>query len=237
MSLAALALAMLAARSNSSAANGGGRRGDHRRRRRCRSRTSSTSRARTSTRPTASASSGSTRPASTSERAWRRSWSGCRRRRRFVDGNAPSLPAHAPDHLRAHRRGAGARAGAAVPAGHRLARLPAGARAAPQLPGRRATRPVAWFDNALAERKYNNEIAARYGLVASLLRDRKIPRAKTELAALEKIAPPHPMIEAMAGHVLLERRRRRAAPSRASRPRSRAIRTRCSSSTTIRRRC
>ena len=63
---------------------------------------------------------------------------------------------------------------------------------------------VANFDFALKEHKYNNEIAERYGLVASLLRAKDIARAKTELARLEKIAPPHPMIDAMAGHVLLE---------------------------------
>jgi predicted Zn-dependent protease len=63
---------------------------------------------------------------------------------------------------------------------------------------------VAWFDTALAERKYNSEMATRYGLVASLLRDGQIPRAKRELATLARIAAPHPMIEAIAGHVLLE---------------------------------
>jgi len=63
---------------------------------------------------------------------------------------------------------------------------------------------VAWFETALAEGKYNSEVATRYGLVASLLRDGQIPRAKLELAKLERIAPPHPMIEAMAGHVLLD---------------------------------
>jgi predicted Zn-dependent protease len=68
----------------------------------------------------------------------------------------------------------------------------------------RADEAVAWFENAIAERKYNSEVAVRYGLVASLLRDAKIPRAKRELTTLERIAPPHPMIEAMAGHVLLE---------------------------------
>jgi len=67
-----------------------------------------------------------------------------------------------------------------------------------------AREAVANFDHALKERKYNNEIAERYGLVASLLRAKNIPRAKTELARLEKVAPPHPMIEAMAGHVLLD---------------------------------
>ncbi|MEO5702205.1 MAG: M48 family metalloprotease [Casimicrobiaceae bacterium] len=63
---------------------------------------------------------------------------------------------------------------------------------------------VDFFRDALAERKYNNEVATRYGLVASLLRASEFDRAKAELAALEKKAPPHPMIEAMAGHVLME---------------------------------
>ena len=43
-----------------------------------------------------------------------------------------------------------------------------------------------------------------YGLVASLLRQRDFTRAKKELATLEKMAPPHPMIDAIAGHVLLD---------------------------------
>jgi len=60
------------------------------------------------------------------------------------------------------------------------------------------------FDTALAERKYNNEIAAHYGLVASLLRAKNYARAKKELATLEKMAPPHPMIDAIGGHVFLD---------------------------------
>jgi predicted Zn-dependent protease len=63
---------------------------------------------------------------------------------------------------------------------------------------------VAFFDDSLAEHKYNNEIATHYGLVASLLRAKDYVRAKKELATLEKIAPEHPMIEAMAGHVMLD---------------------------------
>jgi predicted Zn-dependent protease len=63
---------------------------------------------------------------------------------------------------------------------------------------------VRWFDDAIAEHKYNNAIAAQYGLVAALLRTRDFERMKKELAKLEKVAPPHPMIEAIAGHVLLE---------------------------------
>jgi len=63
---------------------------------------------------------------------------------------------------------------------------------------------VAYFRNALAERKFNSEVAARYGLVASLLRSEEFPQAIAELAILEKMAPPHPMIDAMAAHVLME---------------------------------
>ncbi len=63
---------------------------------------------------------------------------------------------------------------------------------------------VVFFEEALAERKYNNEIAAQYGLVAALLRDQKYPQAKVALAKLEKLAPPHPMVEAIAGHVLMD---------------------------------
>ncbi|HEY2817904.1 MAG TPA: M48 family metalloprotease [Casimicrobiaceae bacterium] len=63
---------------------------------------------------------------------------------------------------------------------------------------------VRFFDDSLAERKYNSEIAAHYGLVASLLRAKDYPRAKKELAALEKMAPPHPMIDAIGGHVYLD---------------------------------
>jgi predicted Zn-dependent protease len=67
-----------------------------------------------------------------------------------------------------------------------------------------AREAVLFFDEALREHKYNSEVAARYGLVASLLRQEDFKRAKVELAALEKIAPPHPMIEAIAGHVYME---------------------------------
>jgi predicted Zn-dependent protease len=67
-----------------------------------------------------------------------------------------------------------------------------------------AKETVAYFRNSLAEHKYNNEVAAQYGLVASLLRNGELPEANVELAKLEKMAPPHPMVEAMAGHVLMD---------------------------------
>ena len=63
---------------------------------------------------------------------------------------------------------------------------------------------VAYFRAALADRKFNDPTATRYGLVAALLRAKDLDGAKRELAALEKDAPPHPMIETMAGHVLME---------------------------------
>jgi predicted Zn-dependent protease len=63
---------------------------------------------------------------------------------------------------------------------------------------------VFFFDDALAEKKYNSEIAAHYGLVASLLRAQNFKRAQTELATLEKLSPPHPMIDAIAGQVLMQ---------------------------------
>ncbi|MCC6870530.1 MAG: M48 family metallopeptidase [Burkholderiales bacterium] len=66
-----------------------------------------------------------------------------------------------------------------------------------------AREQVTNFDAALRERKFNNEIAERYGLVAALLRAENFARAKTELARLEQIAPPNPMIDAMAGNVLM----------------------------------
>jgi predicted Zn-dependent protease len=73
---------------------------------------------------------------------------------------------------------------------------------------------VFFFRNAIAERKFNNEIAARYGLVASLLRAQDLKTAQTELAALEKMAPPHPMIEGMAGQILMQSGQLKAAIAR-----------------------
>ncbi len=77
-----------------------------------------------------------------------------------------------------------------------------------------AREQVANFEVALKEKKYNNEIAERYGLVAALLRAKNIARAKIELARLEKVAPPHPMIEAMAGNVLMGANEHAAAATR-----------------------
>ncbi len=53
-------------------------------------------------------------------------------------GQRAVVSAHAPDHLRADRRGSGTRAGEALPADSRLARLPDGPRAAQELYGHAA---------------------------------------------------------------------------------------------------
>ena len=63
---------------------------------------------------------------------------------------------------------------------------------------------ILFFEDALAEKRYNDPIAARYGLIASLLRVGDFKRAQAELVILEKAAPPHPMIDAMAGQVLMQ---------------------------------
>jgi beta-barrel assembly-enhancing protease len=63
---------------------------------------------------------------------------------------------------------------------------------------------IAFFEDALAQKRYNDPIAARYGLVASLLRAQDFKRAQSELEILEKSAPSNPMIEAMAGQVLMQ---------------------------------
>ncbi len=73
---------------------------------------------------------------------------------------------------------------------------------------------VYFFRDAIAERKFNNEVAVHYGLVASLLRKEDFKTALKELSELEKMAPPHPMIEAMAGQVLMQSGQLKAAISR-----------------------
>jgi beta-barrel assembly-enhancing protease len=76
------------------------------------------------------------------------------------------------------------------------------------------TDAIAFFRAAIAERKFNNEVAAQYGLVASLLRAEDFKRAQKELLKLEKIAPPHPMVEAMAGQILMQSGQLQAAITR-----------------------
>jgi len=55
---------------------------------------------------------------------------------------------------------------------------------------------VAFFESSLSERKYLSETAGRYGLVTSLMRSRAIGRAQKEMAVLRKTA--NPIIENLA---------------------------------------
>lgn len=61
-----------------------------------------------------------------------------------------------------------------------------------------------YFEDQLKERKFNHEAATRYGLVATLLHNKDYQAARRELAALDAMNPSHPMVEAIAGHVLIE---------------------------------
>jgi predicted Zn-dependent protease len=67
---------------------------------------------------------------------------------------------------------------------------------------------IAYFSDALGAQNYGNPIAQRYGLVSALLRDNQIERAAQELAILRKQAKTNPMsknspmIETLAGQVL-----------------------------------
>jgi predicted Zn-dependent protease len=70
------------------------------------------------------------------------------------------------------------------------------------------------FESSLAERKFNDEAATRYGLVAALLRDKQFAKASQQLALLEKSTAPHPMIEAIACQVLAQSGQRPAAIKR-----------------------
>jgi predicted Zn-dependent protease len=63
---------------------------------------------------------------------------------------------------------------------------------------------VAYFDRALADHRYNNRTATQYGLAAALLRAQDYKRAKEVVAALDKSGVTHPMIDAIAGHILME---------------------------------
>lgn len=58
---------------------------------------------------------------------------------------------------------------------------------------------VAWFEEALREKKYRSEIASRYGLAAALLRNKEYARAEQELAPLRNKANlPNALIENLA---------------------------------------
>lgn len=61
---------------------------------------------------------------------------------------------------------------------------------------------IAYFDDLIAERKFSNETAARYGLVASLLRAKNTDRALREMKVLLPQAGTQPMIASLNGRLL-----------------------------------
>jgi beta-barrel assembly-enhancing protease len=73
-----------------------------------------------------------------------------------------------------------------------------------KLIGAQKTAPeaIAFFSDALGMQKYGNPIAQRYGLVSALLRNNEIERATQELAILRKQVTTNPMIETLAGQVM-----------------------------------
>ena len=70
---------------------------------------------------------------------------------------------------------------------------------------------VGFFDEIIADRKFNNEVAARYGLVTALLRAENPARAATEMATLVRTAPPHPMLVALDARLKIAQKNRTAA--------------------------
>ena len=60
---------------------------------------------------------------------------------------------------------------------------------------------IAYFSDALGAQKHGNPVAQRYGLVGALLRNNEIKRASQELEVLRKQAKSNPMIETLAGQV------------------------------------
>lgn len=59
------------------------------------------------------------------------------------------------------------------------------------------------FMRLLNERKFSSEAAARYGLVVALLRSGDFPRARKEVASLQTLKAKSPMIDALAAQTLV----------------------------------
>lgn len=62
---------------------------------------------------------------------------------------------------------------------------------------------VAFFEESLREKKYVNETAQRYGLAAALLRNRQFERAERQLAVVRKELPANAIVENLAAQLKL----------------------------------
>jgi predicted Zn-dependent protease len=70
---------------------------------------------------------------------------------------------------------------------------------------------ITFFDEQLADRKFNSEIGVRYGLVLALLRAENLKRALDEMRVLRKLAPPNAMITVLEGRLKLAQKDREGA--------------------------
>ncbi len=64
-----------------------------------------------------------------------------------------------------------------------------------------AKEAVVYFEDSVQEKKFTNEAASRYGLVAALMRTKDYARANQEMTALRKIAPASPIVDSLAGQL------------------------------------
>jgi len=70
---------------------------------------------------------------------------------------------------------------------------------------------ITFFDEQLADRKFNSEIGVRYGLVLALMRVENLKRALDEMRVLRKLAPPNAMITVLEGRLKLAQKDREGA--------------------------
>lgn len=64
-----------------------------------------------------------------------------------------------------------------------------------------AREAVAIAEELVRDQRYANEVGARYGLAAALLRAGQFSRAESEIASLRRAAEPHPMVELLAARL------------------------------------
>ena len=60
---------------------------------------------------------------------------------------------------------------------------------------------IAWFEDSLREKRYNSEAAQHYGLALALVRANALARARSEVRWLSEHAPRHAMLETLAANV------------------------------------
>lgn len=64
------------------------------------------------------------------------------------------------------------------------------------------TDALSYFDHALNDKKFGNPVAQRYGLILSLLRNNEVSRAAQEMQTLHSLVPDNAMIETLNGQVI-----------------------------------